>query len=64
MEDNYYARSEPIHTPPTDSLPLQYTKVAVKGFFEGLTVLLGGTASLAGTATKVIVNGFTKGFNK
>ena len=40
-----------------------YTKTAINGFFEGLTVLLTATAKTSGKVAKVAVDGFKEGYN-
>ena len=39
-----------------------YTKTAINGFFEGLTVLLTATARTSGKVAKVAVDGFKEGY--
>ena len=39
-------------------------KVAIKGFFEGLSVLLTVTAKASGKVAKVAVDGFKEGYAK
>ena len=39
-----------------------YTKTAIDGFFEGLTVLLTVTAKTSGKVAKVAVDGFKEGY--
>ena len=39
-----------------------YTKTAINGFFEGLTVLLTATARTSGKVAKVAVKGFKEGY--
>ena len=47
-----------------DTLNQSYPKVAVKGFFEGLTVLLTATTKATGKVARVAVDGFKEGYNK
>ena len=39
-----------------------YTKTAINGFFEGLTVLLTATTKASGKIAKVAVKGFKEGY--
>ena len=53
-------------TPTTEPAPtpdVGYTKTAINGFFEGLTVLLTATAKTSGKVAKVAVDGFKEGYN-
>ena len=50
-------------TPQSTTEDVGYTKTAINGFFEGLTVLLTATARTSGKVAKVAVNGFKEGYN-
>ena len=50
-------------TTPTPTPDVGYTKTAINGFFEGLTVLLTATAKTSGKVAKVAVDGFKEGYN-
>ena len=50
-------------TIPTPTPDVGYTKTAINGFFEGLTVLLTATAKTSGKVAKVAVTGFKEGYN-
>ena len=55
-----------IHVDTTTTIPtpdVSYTKTAINGFFEGLTVLLTVTAKTSGKVAKVAVDGFKEGYN-
>ena len=49
-------------TIPTPTPDVGYTKTAINGFFEGLTVLLTATARTSGKVAKVAVDGFKEGY--
>ena len=44
------------------TLDVGYTKTAINGFFEGLTVLLTATTKASGKIAKVAVKGFKEGY--
>ena len=50
-------------TTTTPTPDVGYTKTAINGFFEGLTVLLTATAKTSGKVAKVAVDGFKEGYN-